>query len=98
MSELHEPQWLIAAVDQRLAQMREHMPEPVILTGFEVIMTPLTEPHEGASQAEFRDWDHSCDNCGRVTKNLLTNHVVREFNGKKVLITYGACLDCARAK
>jgi len=93
---MSEPAWLTAAVDQRLALMVETIGEAVQFIDHEVIVTPLTEPREGASDAEMKHWDFSCDNCGRYCPTrLLVGQVTRELHGKPVMFTYGACPWCA---
>ena len=98
------PAWLLAAVDQRLALMKEAahdagMPPGKAFGDYELVTTPLTEPREGATKAEFDRWDRSCDNCGVFCPKygepiLYTGHINRELGGARVVITFGACAKC----
>jgi hypothetical protein len=90
------PPWLTAKVDQRLALMAQMMGPSLDLTPDDfLLLTPLTEPKEGASPEEMVAWDHMCDNCSRVTPLLQTGHIQLKFHGKNVIITFGCCPDCA---
>lgn len=96
MSSETVPAWLVAKVDQRLALMDEFLRQ--LEFNHELIMTPLDEPPEGASEAQFRKWDRTCDNCGRYCKGrFYTGNVVRELHGKQVVITFGVCPRCKEA-
>lgn len=97
------PVWLEAAIDQRLALMREAMGEATIKLleqgklGQDILMTPLTEPREGATREEFDTWDHTCDRCGTVClppAPFYTGHRMLHWHGAKVLITFGTCRKC----
>lgn len=94
-----EPAWLQAAVDQRLAFMREKM-GPLGLALIKVqhaalLMTPLTEPAD-ETQLAMDHWENSCDNCKKfVPKGLWTGSVQRDLEGIQVVITFGACSKCA---
>lgn len=89
----HMPAWLLAAVDQRVALMTEHMPE-MPFDG--IIVTPLTEPPEGATDQQHASWDKSCDNCGTYRVwDLKCGEVTRMFRGSELHIMFGACPDCA---
>ncbi len=92
-----EPPWLTAMADQRLAQFNAAVPKLVVgdLAGAEVVMFTLTDPSADTERAVDR-WNNSCDNCGEhCPDTLLTGHVGRAYQGKDVVITFGACPDCA---
>lgn len=93
---IKEPAWLLAKVDQRLALMKQVLaPAERELTNYGVIMTPLTEPREGATAKEMAHWDNACDNCDRyVPDTIVTGSVIRRLFGLKVNITFGACPEC----
>lgn len=99
MTKEPEPAWLLAKVDQRLALMKEALGELGIrrlksYTG--VIITPVSEPAEDASLAEYERWEHSCDNCGKYCPDSMwTGTVERELSGARVYISFGACPTCA---
>jgi hypothetical protein len=99
MPEQHIPIWLDAKVDQRLAQMQEAMPIPVMAaaTGAHVIMVTLTEPDEDATPEQIQQWNLTCDNCGKVDPVLHTGHMERRVDGVLVVITMGACASCLSA-
>jgi hypothetical protein len=96
-----EPAWLLAKVDQRLALMREKLgDEGITLLGLaDVVITPLTEPPENATQQQIATWDKSCDNCGRLCPTrLVTGQVVRMLDKIQVTFFFGACPRCAGVK
>jgi hypothetical protein len=89
-----EPAWLVAAVDQRVALMKDHIP-PAAFGGYDVVETMLTEPPEGASKETFRRWDESCDHCGTYLPGGLYFGVSkRDIGGHTVSITFAACARC----
>jgi hypothetical protein len=93
-----QPAWLVAAVDQRLAFMKDKMGPGglafALKTG--LVMTMLTEPDEHASAAQRKRWEHSCDNCGKhCPHDIESAHVMLDVDGGKVVITFGACRECA---
>lgn len=92
------PPWLRAMVDQRLALMSEMMdPDLVKDAGPSVVMTPLTEPGEGATQEELERWDRTCDRCGKdCTENHLfyTGNLTEDWQGIQVIFTFGVCHKC----
>jgi hypothetical protein len=97
METVREPAWLVAMADQRLALMAEKVSASSLkLYGPEIIMTPLTEPAENASNMERTRWERSCDNCGRYCKKgtFITGHVMRQLHGHAVLMTFGMCPEC----
>ena len=92
-----EAPWLQAKVDQRLALMKTMLGTTgtVKMMGPTVVMSPLTEPPENATNAEFEKWDTSCDNCGRHDPiGFQCGHVQRQWEGLNVLITVGVCDNC----
>lgn len=97
-----EPAWLIAKVDQRLAQMSQAMDTPegrFALSLTDIVLTPLAEPPEGATPLEFERWDKTCDNCGKhCPTSLYTGHVMRLHLGTRVNLTFGVCPECKEIK
>jgi hypothetical protein len=99
-----EPAWLTAKVDQRLAFMAEQfgatgttdqMIEAFLKAQPTVVFTPLTEPPENATPVQFAQWDHTCDNCGKLCPHqLYTGSVTREKWGTQVIFMFGACAEC----
>lgn len=105
------PPWLSAMVDQRLAMMKDvftnHglIPEAMVAlmigAKYTVMMTPLTEPPEGASRKQQERWERSCDRCKRFVpkgRKFFTGYCNREAFGTTVTFMYGACPDCAGKK
>lgn len=92
-----EPAWLTAVVDQRLALMKDTIGvDTVVRDGRTVMMTPLTEPPEGASQDEQDAWEFTCDNCGRYCpESMWMAHTERSAFGVQVLFMFGVCPPCA---
>lgn len=97
---MKEPAWLTSLIDQRVALVEDKIGDIVLDTN--IIMTPLTEPPEGASERALKRWDRSCDNpgCHRYCSDpqpFFTLHVVRTLrHGTKVYMTAGLCADCKR--
>jgi len=63
----------------------------------DIMMTPLTEPREGASKEELDRWERSCDNCGTWCPDgqlFFTGQMVRDFHGSQVIIIFGMCPLC----
>lgn len=89
---MSDPSWLKAAIDQRLALMNEAL-QIQQLKGINIVMTPLTEPPEGATEAEYKRWDQACDNCGNVG-DLYTGHATKDVGLIQVIITFGTCARC----
>lgn len=61
-----------------------------------LIVTPLTEPPEGASQRQYLQWDRTCDCCGKhcayPKHNFYTGQVQRTSKaGVLVIISFGIC-------
>lgn len=98
-----EPPWLSAAVDQRIAFMRDKMGElgwAMIRKQLALLMTPLTEPDEGSSPEEIARWERTCDNCGAFVPDgelFYTGQLVREFHGEQVILIFGVCPVCKEA-
>lgn len=93
-----EPGWLLAAADQRLAELKQAMPVAVareLMGGVDLLMTPLTEPAEGSSKIRQQMWEHTCDHCGKyLLVGLYIGHVLRQWDGLPIQIHFGACGDC----
>lgn len=105
------PPWLNAMVDQRLALMKDtlthhgQIPEEYVALSiglqYSVMLTPLTEPAEGASRRQQERWERSCDRCNRYVpkgRKFFTGYCNREAFGTTVTFMYGACPDCAGTK
>lgn len=85
-----EPSWVISRADQRLAFLIDQTGGD--FTGYDLVQTPMTEPAPGQDHDE---WDHQCDNCGVVTKELHGGHVFRKApDGTRVIISFGSCPTC----
>lgn len=99
MPEQKIPAWLDAAVDQRITQLQEVMPLPVLalVSGANVIFVYLTEPGENPTPDQYEAWQHTCDNCGKVDPGLRTGHMSRLVEGVVVTIGMGACASCLDA-
>lgn len=96
----HEPLWLTAAVDQRLALMKSMLPFRALPEGTQIIMTPLAEPAEGATRAELERWERSCDNCKVYCEpgaDFFTGVVARKFHEIEISFTFGMCKRCKDA-
>lgn len=93
---MSEPAWFISRVDQRVALVQDVVggkwPFPT------VVLTPLTEPPESATQEQRLRWERTCDNCGTHCPQgtaFYTGHVSRELPDKRqVIITFGVCKSC----
>jgi hypothetical protein len=93
---IREPSWLLAKIDQRVAMFADKVPADVV-TSYGVVLTPLTEPDDGATREEVLRWDRTCDNCGAFVprgRTFYTGHAGRMLHGVQVVITYGACPGC----
>src|SRR5215470_3360685 len=97
-----EPTWLAAKIDQRLALMKEKGALDIAReSGTNFVMTPLTEPDEGASKAEFEAWDRTCDNCGAYCPyptDFYTGNSVRHEGVVQIVFTFGVCATCKELK
>jgi hypothetical protein len=95
-----EPAWLTAAIDQRLALMVEVMGPSTfpLAKNYGVMLTPLTEPEEDATQAEMDRWDRTCDNCGKDCTGLefFAGSAMRSAFGTNVCFTFGVCAECVK--
>ena len=92
----HKPAWLVAAVDQRLAELKQKAVPAMHLAGADFTLTTLTEPPKGASEADVERWDRGCDHCGTyVPGGLHPITAQATLHGMKVLIFGGCCEDCA---
>lgn len=101
MSE-HIPQWLIAAADQRLAEMTEKGAKHLAsLMKADALSLFLTEPPEGATREERALWEFRCDNCGADMSERQDDFWSGAYTpghnttGKlTVIIGWGACRTC----
>jgi hypothetical protein len=95
--EIAEPAWLTALCDQRLALVEEKL-DLSLIDEHTFLMTPLTEPREGASKIEFIRWDRSCDSCGQYCpkdKSFSPGQIVKHLsNGHQIMFTFGVCSNC----
>jgi len=97
------PSWLLPMVKARvnfmLAEMGGALPD-----GYPIILTTLTEPVEGTSQADRERWERTCDHCGRFCgdgEDFYTGSMGLEaMTGtrvQRVEVTFGMCPECADA-
>jgi hypothetical protein len=66
----------------------------------DLILTPLTEPKEDATDDDRIRWDRSCDNCGVFcgkTRDFWTGSVTRYLGKTQVVLTFGTCTNCKQA-
>lgn len=90
-----EPPWLVAAVDQRLAQMKEVIGNVDLSGQWPFILTPLTEPPEGASKQLIEMWDRTCDHCEKYCPGKFhVGMTTRDAFGVQVSFTFGVCPAC----
>jgi hypothetical protein len=94
-----EPVWLTTKIERRLDVIRDGMMAAARNTGAQFVMTYLDEPDPGATDAERDRWERTCDNCGRYCPpdgewDFWTGHVVREIDGRQVMIAFGVCAVC----
>lgn len=102
MPEPKIPAWLAAAVDQRIALMRDKIGPGFaeLADNTNLVMTPLTEPAEGATDAEREKWERTCDRCGVYCNSFArfyTGAVQRELDGVQVTLMFGVCHRCKEA-
>ena len=94
----HEAPWLMAKVDQRIAEMKAAITrtEAVKLVGADILVTPLTEPREHATRQQMQMWENTCDNCGTfvITGLPTIAYVEREWDGLPVYVFFGSCANC----
>jgi len=65
-------------------------------THYALVMIPLTEPDEDASEGERDIWEFACDRCGADCrgKDFHTGAVTVEPEGQRVTFTFGLCEAC----
>jgi hypothetical protein len=94
---MNDPAWLTTLVDQRMALL-EHKVDAELLDGRTLLTTPLTEPAEDATMAEYRRWDRTCDGCGKYIPPPLpfySGQLLRTLkSGYPVYLMFGVCHDC----
>lgn len=91
---LDPPAWLIAKIDQKVELLKRTLKSQAF-GQFQVAVTPLVEPPEGASDEAFKQWEQTCDNCGAFVPNdLWSGAATRELHGMQVVIMYGVCTRC----
>lgn len=93
------PAWLAAKVDQRMALVNEHVKIPAN-AGVPLVVTPLTEVPDDAPARLRKQWDRTCDACGKYCpyprEDFYTGHVQRRADaGVLVVIFYGVCKEHA---
>ena len=94
---LPEPAWLTAKVDQRLAEIKEPMLAAANVSEPTIIATYLAEPDHEPSPDEIDLWERTCDRCDTYIPDdgeFYTGHVVREVEGRQVMLTFGVCAPC----
>lgn len=100
MTEFHalkEPPWLLAKVDQRVAEMKDAISSSKAfeILGADMLVMPLSEPREGATRQQMQMWEKTCDNCEKYCPGgLNTGFVRREWDGHPLQIFFGACPRC----
>lgn len=99
----HIPQWLVAAADQRLAEITAAGAKILVgLMQADTLFTTLTELPDGATEAERKAWEFTCDNCKKV---FLGSKKTKFWSGAytpghnttgklTVIISWGACHEC----
>lgn len=96
MTDVTAPEWLVAAADVRVSFMLSQMGG--IPDGYPFILTPLTEPPAGWTDAQRERWERTCDHCGLYCPegtDFLTGLISRDIDGTRIEITFGACRACA---
>lgn len=98
-SPVHTPAWLIAKIDQRLAELDtltgNVLPALVKLQDYAMVLLPLSEPAEGACSVERERWEHTCDHCGKYGPGTMRcGHVEKLHREIPVVVTLGACPEC----
>jgi hypothetical protein len=96
---VEEPPWLIAQIDQRIADIKTEMLDAAASADAPFVMTFLNEPDPGATAEEQDRWERSCDHCGRYCPedgpvDFYTGHAVRTVEDRQVLIAFGICDVC----
>lgn len=80
-----------------MALVEEHVTSAAVGLPLPLIVTPLTEPPEGASPKQYDKWDRTCDCCGRHCpwpRDFYTGHVQRNTKtGLLVIISFGVCKE-----
>ena len=97
------PSWLTHAIDQRLALLRDGLPDD--LDGVaSVIMTPLREPQDidvlsDADQIRaLSKWERTCDGCNTFVEDdeeFYNSHHAEQLRGLTVVIVFGVCHNCS---
>jgi hypothetical protein len=97
------PAWLKAALDQRVAKLKDMLPWGVAKAmGMDVILLGLTEPAEDATDEERKVWDETCDNCGKHVPGQLYSGRGAYLTGDDettvtIVVTFGCCATCKEA-
>lgn len=94
---IQPPPAIVALIDQRMAMIEDKLGN-LPANPVNMIITPLTEPRDGATTEEYERWDRTCDACrtycGPMTP-FWTGVAVRSMrNGQSVTLMYGVCKDC----
>lgn len=86
--------WLTAAVDQRVALLRESGALSALQEA-KLIVTTLKDPPADTQEALVK-WERTCDCCGKdcADSAFYTGHISRDVGLFQVVITYGVCSTC----
>lgn len=89
------PSWLLAKIDQRMAQIQPTVELGALMNNEVVVMTTLTEAPKGGTETEMEYWDHSCDCCGTYTLDgLYSGRCNRLLGSVQIFITFVVCEVC----
>lgn len=92
----YEPSvWMRETIAARL-----RLAEPALqaMTDYPVVLIPLSDPPEHATEAERAAWETQCDRCGAQCrgKNFHTGAVTVKPSGREITFTFGLCEDCQK--
>lgn len=91
----HEPAWLTAKVDQRIAEVREHLAGLANADLFDVIMIQLTELDDTATAWQRQHWEFACDNCREFhPRDLRCSRYEKVIGDQTFVVCFGACPAC----
>jgi hypothetical protein len=97
------PAWLTAKVDQRMALVDQYVtPATLMLSGqLPLIVTPLAELDEHATEEARAQWERTCDCCGKHCpdpEKFFTGQVQRTTHGGVLVVMFfGVCQEHAHA-
>lgn len=85
---------ITAKFDQRVAELRSALPHGVSFRDLDCVLIQLTEPPPFATPQQIKEWDHTCDLCGKVGP-LYTGSRSEDLLGTRIVVTFGICPKCA---